>query len=290
MDANHVEAAVNFPNTFPRFRGQGFAERADKELALACIRDLQRLDDRRVVGRRRARPSDPADAGAAVGSRARRRGGAPLRGQGLATPSRSPRTRRELGFATMHSGTWDPLWEACDETGTVVTMHIGSSSQMPTTSPRRAARRVACRSARRTRRARCATGSSRARSSASRPQVRLRREPDRLDAVPARAMDIVWKEGVGGVEPAQRAELLRSRSRVRLHLRRPARAQLPRRGRHELDPVRDRLPARRRHLAALTRGRAPLVPTAGMNAADTYAFLRGNAIEAFGLERFGITR
>jgi len=33
-----------------------------------------------------------------------------------------------------------------------------------------------------------------------------------------------------------------------------------------------------------------LCENAGMGPADTYAFLRGNAIEAFGLERFGITR
>ena len=33
-----------------------------------------------------------------------------------------------------------------------------------------------------------------------------------------------------------------------------------------------------------------LCQTAGMNADDTYAFLRGNAIAAFGLERFGIAR
>ena len=37
MDENHVEASINYPNTFPRFAGQGFAERADKELALACL-------------------------------------------------------------------------------------------------------------------------------------------------------------------------------------------------------------------------------------------------------------
>ncbi len=55
MDANHVEAAINYPNTFPRFAGQGFAERADKDLALQLPADLQRLDDRRVVRRRRPR-------------------------------------------------------------------------------------------------------------------------------------------------------------------------------------------------------------------------------------------
>src|SRR5260221_11947813 len=37
MDLNHVQASLCFP-TFPRFCGQVFAERADKELALACVR------------------------------------------------------------------------------------------------------------------------------------------------------------------------------------------------------------------------------------------------------------
>ena len=30
MDLNHVEAALNFPNIFPRFCGQGFLERDDQ--------------------------------------------------------------------------------------------------------------------------------------------------------------------------------------------------------------------------------------------------------------------
>src|SRR5690606_26516350 len=38
MDLNSIEAAINYPNTFPRFAGQGFAERNDKELALASLR------------------------------------------------------------------------------------------------------------------------------------------------------------------------------------------------------------------------------------------------------------
>ncbi len=38
MTANHVSAAINYPNIFPRFAGQGFAERDDKDLALACLR------------------------------------------------------------------------------------------------------------------------------------------------------------------------------------------------------------------------------------------------------------
>jgi predicted TIM-barrel fold metal-dependent hydrolase len=39
-----------------------------------------------------------------------------------------------LGLPTIHSGYWDPFFQACAETGTVVSMHIGSSSRMPATS------------------------------------------------------------------------------------------------------------------------------------------------------------
>ena len=38
MDANHVEASVNFPNVLPRLCGQAFLERQDKELALLCVK------------------------------------------------------------------------------------------------------------------------------------------------------------------------------------------------------------------------------------------------------------
>ena len=38
MDANHMDASICFPNTLPRFCGQTFAERDDKDLALLCVR------------------------------------------------------------------------------------------------------------------------------------------------------------------------------------------------------------------------------------------------------------
>ena len=38
MAANHVDAAICFPNTLPRFCGQTFYEREDKELALLCVK------------------------------------------------------------------------------------------------------------------------------------------------------------------------------------------------------------------------------------------------------------
>jgi predicted TIM-barrel fold metal-dependent hydrolase len=41
----------------------------------------------------------------------------------------------KLGLPSLYTGAWDPLWAACEETATTVSMHIGSSSSMPTTSP-----------------------------------------------------------------------------------------------------------------------------------------------------------
>ena len=40
-----------------------------------------------------------------------------------------------LGLPSLHSDYWDPFWAACEETETVVTMHIGSASNDVQTSP-----------------------------------------------------------------------------------------------------------------------------------------------------------
>ena len=37
MDANHVDVSICFPNTLPRFCGQTFMEREDKDLGLLCV-------------------------------------------------------------------------------------------------------------------------------------------------------------------------------------------------------------------------------------------------------------
>jgi predicted TIM-barrel fold metal-dependent hydrolase len=39
-----------------------------------------------------------------------------------------------LGLPSIHSGYWNPFFAACEETDTVINMHIGSSSRMPSTS------------------------------------------------------------------------------------------------------------------------------------------------------------
>ena len=134
MTANHVEAALNFPNIFPRFCGQGFLERDDKELALACLQIYNdwMIDDwcagsaaGRLIPLTLVPMWDPELAAAEV----RRCAG---KGSYAITFSESP---SKLGCASMYSGEWDVLWAACEETETTVSMHIGSSSSMPTTSP-----------------------------------------------------------------------------------------------------------------------------------------------------------
>jgi predicted TIM-barrel fold metal-dependent hydrolase len=134
MDANHVEASLCFPNILPRFCGQAFLEREDKELALLCIQVYNdwMIDEwcagagyGRLIPLTMVPLWDPHLAAAEV-----RRCAA--KGSHNITFSENP---SPLGLPSVHSGHWDPLFAACVETDTVVNMHIGSSSKMPSTSP-----------------------------------------------------------------------------------------------------------------------------------------------------------
>ena len=51
-------------------------------------------------------------------------------------PSASASSRPNLGLPSIHAADrhWDPFVAACDETGTVICMHSGSGSKMPSTS------------------------------------------------------------------------------------------------------------------------------------------------------------
>jgi predicted TIM-barrel fold metal-dependent hydrolase len=132
MDANHTEASLCFPN-FSRFCGQTFLDAHDRQLALACVRAYNdwMIDEWCGDSGGRLVPVcivplwDPRLAADEV-----RRNAA--RGCRALTFSELP---PNLGLPSIHSGHWDPLWEACDETSTVVCMHIGSGSKMPRSSP-----------------------------------------------------------------------------------------------------------------------------------------------------------
>ena len=136
MEANHVDAALCFPNTLPRFCGQTFSERKDKELALLCIRAYNdwMIDDwSGGPGRGRLIPLTIVplwDAELAAAEVQRCAG----KGSFAVAFAENP---HPLGFPSIHDkdAFWDPFFQACEETGTVVCMHIGSSSKMPSTSP-----------------------------------------------------------------------------------------------------------------------------------------------------------
>jgi predicted TIM-barrel fold metal-dependent hydrolase len=134
MDDNHVEASLCFPNTLPRFCGQTFAERDDKELALECVKAYNDWTiDEWCAGDGHGRlipvtmvPLWDAELAAAEVRRCAEKGSHAL------TFSENP---YPLGLPSVHSGAWDPLFAACEETETVLCMHIGSSSRMPGTTP-----------------------------------------------------------------------------------------------------------------------------------------------------------
>jgi predicted TIM-barrel fold metal-dependent hydrolase len=132
MDANHSEAALCFPS-FSRFCGQTYSERADKDFALLCLKAYNdwMIDEWCAgAGAGRLIPLtliplwDPQLAAAEVRRCAEK-------GSGAVAFSESP---TGLGLPSIHSGHWDPFFEACDETRTVINMHIGSASKVATTS------------------------------------------------------------------------------------------------------------------------------------------------------------
>lgn len=132
MDVNHVEGSLAFP-TFPRFCGQTFTEAKDREVGEACVYAYNDWMVEEWCGDSGGRlipliivPLWDAELAAAEVRRNAERG---VRAVCF---SEIP---AKLGLPTIHSGYWDPFFQACEETTTVINMHIGSSSQMPATSP-----------------------------------------------------------------------------------------------------------------------------------------------------------
>jgi predicted TIM-barrel fold metal-dependent hydrolase len=133
MDVNHVEASLCFPS-FPRFCGQTFYERKDRELGDLCVKAYNdwMLDewcagtDGRLIPLIIVQLWDPVAAAAEVRRNAEK-------GCRAITFSEIPPF---LGLPSVHDKDlfWDPLFRACEETATVINMHIGSSSKMPSTS------------------------------------------------------------------------------------------------------------------------------------------------------------
>ena len=136
MDANHVDVSICFPNVLPRFCGQTFLEREDKDLALLCVKAYNDwMIDEWCEGEGKGRLIpltliplwDPVAAAEEVHRCANK-------GSFAVAFSENP---YHLGLPSVHDTDhfWDPFFTACQETETVICMHIGSSSKMPSTSP-----------------------------------------------------------------------------------------------------------------------------------------------------------
>ena len=288
MTLNHVEAAINYPNIFPRFAGQGFAERDDKALGLTCLQIYNdwMIDDWCAgAGKGRLIPLtlvplwDPVLAAEEV-----RRCAA--KGSYAIAFSENP---SKLGFPTLYSGDWDVLWEACQDTETTVSMHIGSSSSMPTTSPDAP---LATSMSLYAHNAQASLADWIFSKTLSRfPRLKIAFAESQAGWMPFQLerMDAVWRDGVGGVEfPVAPSEQVKGRvwSCIFDDL-----AGL--KNRHEMGtemivfetdyPHSDGTFPHSRKIAH------ELFSQAGMNAEECRMVLRTNAITCYGLERFGLT-
>jgi predicted TIM-barrel fold metal-dependent hydrolase len=288
MTTNHVSAAINYPNIFPRFAGQGFAERADKDLAVAALRvynDWMIDEWCGGDGRGRLIPLtlvplwDPHLAAEEV-----RRCAA--KGSYAIAFSENP---SKLGFPSLYTGDWDVLWEACQDTETTVSMHIGSSSSMPTTSPDAPLATSMSLYAQNAQGSLCDWIFSGTLGRFDTLKIAYAESQVGWMPFQLERMDTVWRDGVGGVEldvaPSEQA-----RGRVfgcifdDLHGLKCREDVGTGQILFETDyPHSDGTFPHSRKVAH------EMFVAAGMDAEDCYRVLRGNAIDAYGLHRFGIT-
>ena len=134
MDINGVWGSLCFPSFLPGFVGQRLTTwPADPELALAAMRAYNdwHLDAWCGAAPDRFIPTqitwllDPVVAAEEI-----RRNAA--RGFRALTFSEAP---EKLGLPSLHTGYWDPMFAACEETETVICLHVGSSGTAPMTAP-----------------------------------------------------------------------------------------------------------------------------------------------------------
>ena len=133
MDLNGVYASLNFPSSLAGFAGQRFQLGvSDPELARAVVRAANQWHleawagphPDRIIPVQLPWLLEPVEAAAEIRANAER-------GFHAVT---FPELPERLGLPSLHTGYWDPFIEACAETGTVICLHVGSSSSAPMTS------------------------------------------------------------------------------------------------------------------------------------------------------------
>ena len=132
MDLNGVWSSVCFPSFLPGFAGQRLQLGvSDRDLAIATVRAWNDWQYEawhgpypdRMVAMQLPFLVDPELGAAEIRRNAER-------GFRAVTFSEAP---EKLGLPSLHTGHWDPIMQACEETGTVVCLHIGSSGTSPST-------------------------------------------------------------------------------------------------------------------------------------------------------------
>jgi len=130
MDANGVLGSMCFPS-FPQLCGQVFARTEDKDAALAILRAYNdwHIDDwcGSHPGRFIPLALPPIWDPQAMADEVRR---VAAKGCHAVSFSENPSKLRLPSFHTDH---WDPFWTACADEGTIVCLHIGSSSELVVT-------------------------------------------------------------------------------------------------------------------------------------------------------------
>jgi predicted TIM-barrel fold metal-dependent hydrolase len=127
MDLAGVAASLNFPSSPFGFCGQRFMRMADHDLGLACMRAYNNwiIEEwagpypDRIIPCQVTWLLDPEIAANEVRRNAER-------GFKAVTFSENP---QKLGLPSIYRSHWDPFFRACEETETVINLHVGSSSE-----------------------------------------------------------------------------------------------------------------------------------------------------------------
>ncbi|MEY2477225.1 MAG: hypothetical protein QOG87_2540 [Actinomycetota bacterium] len=131
MNANGVLGSMCFPS-FPQFCGQLFSRSEDKEVGLAMLRAYNdwHIDEwcGTYPGRFIPLSLPPIWDPNLMADEVRR---VAKKGCHAVTFSENP---EKLGHPSFHSDYWDPFWKACEDEGTIICLHIGSSSALVITS------------------------------------------------------------------------------------------------------------------------------------------------------------
>ncbi len=130
MDINGVWASVNFPSMITGFCGRVFANASDKALGLAVTRawndwlfeEWYSPYPERIIPLGITWIADPVLGAEEIRRNAER---------GFVSVT-LPERPQNIGYPSLFEGYWDPIVEACAETDTVISLHVGSSGGYPT--------------------------------------------------------------------------------------------------------------------------------------------------------------